>query len=117
LPGIGLLLMRVVAGGVLVYRGMAGLTGVLALGLSAPVLVAKIVLGLMLLAGLWTPVTGVLVAALELGILFGAPEDPWIHIFLVTLGISLALLGPGGWSMDARLFGWKRIEIGDRRTP
>lgn len=117
LPGVAMLLMRFVAGGVQVYRGTAGLTGALAISLPAPVLVAKVVLGLMLLAGLWTPVTGVLLAVLELGILLLKPQDPWIHVLLMTLGSSLALLGPGGWSVDARLFGWKRIEIGDRRTP
>ena len=43
--------------------------------------------------------------------------DPWIHILLLTLGISLALLGPGAWSVDARLFGWRRIEIPNRPNP
>jgi hypothetical protein len=23
----------------------------------------------------------------------------------------LALLGPGAWSIDARLFGWRRIDV------
>jgi uncharacterized membrane protein YphA (DoxX/SURF4 family) len=113
LPGAGLLIMRLVAGGVLVYRGIAGLVGVLAIG-PTPVLVAKVVLGSLLIAGLWTPVTGVLVAALEIGIFVFQSEDPWLHLLLATLGISLALLGPGVWSVDARLFGWKRIDIGNR---
>jgi putative oxidoreductase len=114
LPGAGLLIMRLVAGSVLMYRGIAGLTGALAIG-PPPVLVAKIVLGLLLILGLWTPVTGTLVAALEVGILVVQSEDPWIHLLLTTLGISLALLGPGVWSVDARLFGWKRVDIPDRR--
>ena len=29
---------------------------------------------------------------------------------------SLALLGPGGWSVDARLFGWTRIDIRERQS-
>ncbi|HMF94196.1 MAG TPA: hypothetical protein VKE96_07880 [Vicinamibacterales bacterium] len=115
-PGVGLLVMRLVAGGVQVFRGVAGVAGALAIGLSAPVWVAKIVLGLMLIIGLWTPVTGGLVAVLELGILLARIGDPWIHVLLMTLSVSLALMGPGGWSVDARLFGWKRIDIGDRRT-
>jgi putative oxidoreductase len=102
--------MRLVAGGVLIYRGVAGLTGVLVIG-PTPVLIAKISLGVLLMLGLWTPVAGALVAVLEIGILVVQSEDPWIHLLLTTLGISLALLGPGAWSIDARLFGWKRIDI------
>ena len=115
LPGLGLLIMRLVAGGVLVYRGVWGLIGVLSIG-PTPVLVAKTVLGSLLIAGLWTPMAGVLVAALEIGIFVFQSEDPWLHLLLATLGICLALLGPGVWSIDARLFGWKRINIGDRQS-
>jgi uncharacterized membrane protein YphA (DoxX/SURF4 family) len=115
LPGLGLLLMRLVAGGVLIYRGVAGLMGILSIG-PTPVLVAKIVLGSQLIAGLWTPVAGVLVALLEIGIFFTQSEDPWLHLLLATLGICLALLGPGAWSIDARLFGWRRIDIRERSS-
>ena len=116
LPGAGLLIMRVVAGSVLIYRGVAGLTGELAIG-PPPILILKIVLGVLLLAGLWTPITGALVGILEIGIFVVRNEDPWIHLLLATLGICLALLGPGVWSIDARLFGWKRIDIRDRQRP
>jgi hypothetical protein len=67
--------------------------------------------GLLLIAGLWTPISGVLVAALELWNAFSQPGDPWAKILLATLGMALALLGPGVWSIDARLFGWKRIDV------
>jgi len=104
--------MRLVAGTTLVYRGFEGLTGVLPLG--GVLSVFQIVLGLLILAGLWTPVSGTLVAVLQLWRLIFHPVDPWLHVLLATLGIALALLGPGGWSVDARLFGWKRIDIPDR---
>jgi putative oxidoreductase len=34
--------------------------------------------------------------------------QPWA-IILATLGISLAMIGPGAWSIDARLYGRKQI--------
>jgi hypothetical protein len=33
------------------------------------------------------------------------------------LSLALALLGPGAWSVDARLFGWRRLEIRDPKNP
>jgi putative oxidoreductase len=67
--------------------------------------------GLLLLAGLWTPVTGAIVAVAELWIVFSHGHDPWVSVMLASLGAALALLGPGAWSVDARLYGLKRIEI------
>ena len=72
--------------------------------------------GLLLLVGLWTPIAGALTAAFALWRAFSHPTDPWSCIMLVTLGAALALLGPGGWSVDARLFGWKRIDLRDRKS-
>lgn len=66
--------------------------------------------GVLLLVGLWTPVVGTLVAIVELSIAFSATGDPWISIILATLGATLAMIGPGGWSIDARLFGRKHFE-------
>ncbi|HMF93394.1 MAG TPA: hypothetical protein VKE96_03835 [Vicinamibacterales bacterium] len=114
LPGIGLLVMRLVVGAVLVAHGIAGLIGDGAFA-SSVVLLSETALGLLLIAGLWTPIAGTLVAAFELGSFSKPDGDPWTHILLATLGIALALLGPGAWSIDARLFGWKRIDIPDRR--
>jgi hypothetical protein len=71
---------------------------------------------MLLLAGLWTPIAGVLVALLALWQAFSHPGNPRSCIMLGTLGAALALLGPGGWSVDARLFGWKRIDIRDRKN-
>jgi uncharacterized membrane protein YphA (DoxX/SURF4 family) len=72
--------------------------------------------GLLLLAGLWTPIAGMLVAAIQVWKIFLLPEDLWVYILLGTLGAALAMLGPGAWSVDARLFGWKRVELPDRKS-
>jgi hypothetical protein len=66
---------------------------------------------LLLLIGLWTPVAGLLVAAAELGLAWSHPAEPWTFVHFGTLGAALAMLGPGAWSVDARLFGRKHIQI------
>jgi len=72
------------------------------------------VAGILLLAGLWTPIAGAVVAITELGIAVLAKSDPSIHLLLAVLGAGLAMLGPGAWSVDSRLFGRKRLDIRDR---
>jgi uncharacterized membrane protein YphA (DoxX/SURF4 family) len=114
-PGAGLLLMRLVAGIALVVHGVTTLRGGLPIG-AAILHVVAVGAGILLLAGLWTPIAGSLVAVIELWSTFSQAGDPWIHILLATVGGALALLGPGAWSVDARLFGWKRIGIRDRQS-
>jgi hypothetical protein len=55
-----------------------------------------------------------MVAFLELWKALSQPVDLWTHILLGTLGAALAMIGPGAWSVDAGLFGWKRIDIPTR---
>jgi uncharacterized membrane protein YphA (DoxX/SURF4 family) len=43
-------------------------------------------------------------------------QGTWIHIFLSILAVSVAMLGPGAWSIDARLFGRKRFDIDRTRA-
>ena len=81
---------------------------------AVPAAVLAIAAGLLLIGGLWTPIAGSLAAAI--GIWFACHDavDPLGGILLATIGAALALVGPGAWSIDARLFGWKRIEVRDR---
>ena len=74
--------------------------------------------GIFLFAGLWTPVMGTVAALGQLWLALGfhsrEPEDLWIHVFLAVVAASLAMLGPGSWSIDARLFGRKRLDLNFR---
>jgi len=109
-PGVGLLLMRAVAGTALIHCAAVALGRSPAL-LPALLDVAAGATGLLLLIGLWTPVIGVLAALGALWAAYMEASFAGYYALLATLGAALALLGPGAFSVDARLFGWKRVEI------
>ena len=77
-------------------------------------LLIELTAAILLCAGLWTPIAGGAAAIVGLWAAFWGSGDPWRHILLATLGAGLAMLGPGAWSVDAHLFGRKRIRIPDR---
>jgi putative oxidoreductase len=109
-PGVGLFLMRLVAAGSLIIEGadrfQAGQTiqavifGLFAIGDGA-----------LLVAGLWTPIAGSLIIAISTWGILAQHEHPYPGVLLATMGAALALVGPGALSIDAWLFGWKRIDL------
>ena len=108
-PGIGLLLQRSLTAILLVRFGIIELTGTS----YSPSMIPQIIgafAGILLLVGLWTPVVGTLIAVIELWVAMTQASAPWIPIVLATLGGTAAMIGPGAWSIDARLFGRKHIE-------
>jgi hypothetical protein len=108
-PGIGLLLQRILTTTALVHFGIHYLGEASPSASVVPQLIAAGA-GALLLVGLWTPLAGALVAILEMWIALSRAGDPWVHIMLATLGSTLAMIGPGAWSIDARLFGRKHIQ-------
>lgn len=109
-PGAGLLLLRLAVGTSLVLEKIPALwLTPQSLGLGARVAVACV--GVCLLCGLWTPVVASIAAAIELLITFSPAGVSVTHSLLLILSVSLALLGPGAYSVDAHIFGRKRIDI------
>ena len=123
-PGFGLLLLRLGIGIALICVGINDLLR----AAGEPVTVARDLVaaagGALLIAGLWTPVTGALIAIDEFwmaaSLYFSHRNGQSTHVLFAVLTAGVAMLGPGAWSIDARLFGRRRFGIGDRtrgRTP
>jgi len=81
-------------------------TAVLAIAISA---------GLLFLIGLLTPVAGAMEGLIELRRILYKSDDPSISILLGAVALAIALVGPGFWSLDARLYGWKVINLPPRK--
>jgi putative oxidoreductase len=107
--------MRVVIGSALVVRAASKLWIDPPLNVTIPAVLA-IGAGILLIAGLWTPIVGTSIAMIEIWKMLTLSGDKWVWLLLGTAGAALAMLGPGLWSVDARLFGWKRIEAPPRKT-
>jgi putative oxidoreductase len=114
-PGVGLLVLRVAAGSSLIARAILVRGNTLTFGTGFFQLFTATT-GLLLIIGLWTPVVATVMVLLELWRIISRNGDPASDILLCALAFAIALLGPGAWSVDARLFGWKRIEIDTQKS-
>lgn len=124
-PGLGLLLLRAAVGVSLVIRGGACLaardqeTSAWVIGLLV------LATGAALLIGLLTPVAGALAALDGVGVALSWLPSPvsdglggaQAAVFLAVMAVAILLLGPGAFSLDARLFGRREIVIPRANPP
>jgi putative oxidoreductase len=129
LPGLGLLALRVVLSGFLLFdanrlRAVAvswpASDGTV--GAAAALLLATC--GAFAGVGVLMPITGLVIVALEAAILsavWWAPDavlpivGSWqTRLCQAAIALSLALIGPGAYSLDARLFGRREISFPPR---
>jgi putative oxidoreductase len=113
-PGFALLLLRCIAATALIVYANAGVW----LSLQPTLLLMHgltIITALLLIGGLWTPVAGIAQALLQLYSNFPGIAADSSHMLWAAVGLCAAMLGPGAYSVDSRLFGRRRIEV--RRRP
>jgi len=105
-PGVGLLVLRVTAA--ITSFHFSG--SALALNRSLLTTVIEAAAAFLICAGLWTPIAGSMMAGGAVWAVFSSRTgDPWALILLAAVGVALAMLGPGAWSIDALLFGRRRM--------
>jgi uncharacterized membrane protein YphA (DoxX/SURF4 family) len=112
------LILRAAAGITLVAQGILLLLSHSSLSVNA--LAAAILLtltGIFILIGFLTPIASPL-AALECAAALVWTTMPWgllgsnLVVFrLIAMFVAIALIGPGSFSVDAHIFGWKEIVI------
>jgi putative oxidoreductase len=108
-PGVGILLLRLLTSLALICFGIANAQEVPTVVIGALQMIG-VIAGIFILVGLWTPVVGTVVTVVQLWIAFARYSyhyhfgDLWIPVIQAILGAALAMIGPGAWSIDARLF-------------
>lgn len=112
-PGKGLFILRLAIFSFLISGAR---TALLERPESGSVLAATIAAGagVFLCLGLWTPIAGAVASILELYLAYCRPDNIWPLLLAAAIGAGLALLGPGSWSVDAHVYGRKRISLENR---
>ncbi|WP_129781831.1 DoxX family protein [Peristeroidobacter soli] len=115
-PGRGLLLLRIAGSVPLFVVGLSKLWGDPA-DIAVWIRVLSCVSATLLLAGFWTPFAATLQALLEAWLSCAGTAFEWTHLIHAFIGLSLLMLGPGYWSVDARRYGRKRIVLEYSQRP
>jgi uncharacterized membrane protein YphA (DoxX/SURF4 family) len=117
-PGSGLLILRAATGATLAAQGISFF---LHPQITGTLLVAGVLLtatGVFILIGFLMPIVSLLATVECLSmVVYGITlphslfSSKLVAIQAAAIFVAMALLGPGAFSVDARLFGWKEIVI------
>ena len=125
-PGAGLLLLRAVLAITVFAQGAAYLSNWHDLTLATEaVAVLLIVVSGLLLVGYLTPLASILAGLSSLGSTFSSLLQPApsplatkaVVALATVIAAALVCLGPGAFSLDARLFGRREIVISNSHPP
>ena len=111
-PGVGLLLLRLSVAAILVMDAAKCSGASFILLLCALVALMSVSLSI----GFLTPYLSVVAcAAAIVNLLISSNSGNLFHVFPVINAAALTLLGPGAYSLDARLFGRRVTVVAPRR--
>ena len=120
-PGVALLLLRLVVGGAASAQAWLLITANHGAVSTSVVVVASLAFfpGLALIIGFMTPIVSVLLSAGGLLLTVDASTDWHFSLFesglarieFIAISAALIPLGPGAFSLDARLYGRREIEV------
>ncbi|HEY6806824.1 MAG TPA: hypothetical protein VI306_24820 [Pyrinomonadaceae bacterium] len=114
-PGIALLLLRISVATVLVINAATNGYGPAS---SRLLLAIALLSSVSLTIGLLTPYLSVLATAFAVASLLTGPHArDYFYVFPVFDALILAVLGPGAYSLDARLFGRRVTVMPPRKDP
>ncbi len=112
-PGAGLLLLRLLTGAAVIGFGIGDIRE-WPPPLTSALQIIGIAAGILLLAGVFTPLAAGIRMWIALSQLLSHSGDPWVSLAQAALAAALAMIGPGAWSIDARRFGRKHIDLSKR---
>jgi putative oxidoreductase len=103
------LLQRVLTSSILLYVAVTHLEEFASPAAGIPHLIAALA-GILFLLGLWTPLAGITIVFLEVWLSLASSGLSIIALVLGGMGATVAMIGPGIWSIDARLYGRKHLD-------
>ena len=125
LPGLGLVLMRMAVALSAIVQGIGAFVESPAQIFIWGIGSLEILVGAALLIGFLTPIAGAFASLGNLAMAVSgflssgenAHDRVVIAVYLVVMSLAITLLGPGAFSLDARLFGRREIIIPEVSRP